>query len=181
MACRYSSSSSERELELASSQKAGSSIQSSALRQAPDTSSLPLTTLSFLNGTARGQWQKKSARGLGCCEPPRTVADPACGTQVSFEEASNKLISAWDGASNTSQIQAAGAFDSSVFTEAHHVFRNMSTPRSGGLRPVKLAVALNKPHMLQVGNVFCDVALELLPRDFVVGFHHVHDPAKINS
>ncbi len=35
-----------------------------------------------------------------------------------------------------SEVQAAGAFDSSVLTEAHHVFRNMSTPRTGGLGPV---------------------------------------------
>ncbi len=48
-----------------------------------------------------------------------------------------------------SQVQAAGAFDSSVFTEAHHVFRSMSTPRSGGLGLVKQAVQLNKAHIFE--------------------------------
>jgi hypothetical protein len=56
-----------------------------------------------------------------------------------------------DSVSLESQVQAAGAFDSSVPTEALHVFRNMSTPRPGGLGPVKLAVPLNKPHVFQLG------------------------------
>jgi hypothetical protein len=55
-----------------------------------------------------------------------------------------------DSVSLESQVQAAGAFDSSVPTEALHVFRNMSTPRPGGLGPVKPAVPLNKPHVFQL-------------------------------
>ncbi len=54
-----------------------------------------------------------------------------------------------DSVSLESQVQAAGAFDSSVFTEAHHVFRNMSTPRAGGPRPMNEAVPLNKPHLFE--------------------------------
>ena len=52
--------------------------------------------------------------------------------------------------SSESQVQAAGAFDSSVVMEAHHVFRNMSTPRSGGLGLVKQAVPLNKPDIFEL-------------------------------
>lgn len=49
-----------------------------------------------------------------------------------------------------SQVQTASAFDSSVFSEAHKVFRNMSTPRAGGLGPVKQAAPLNEPHLFQL-------------------------------
>ena len=54
------------------------------------------------------------------------------------------------GVSLQSQVQAAGAFDSSVPTEALHVFRNMSTPRSGGLGLVEQAVPLNKPDIFEL-------------------------------
>ncbi len=56
-----------------------------------------------------------------------------------------------DSVSLESQVQAAGAFDSSVVMEAHHVFRNMSTPRTGSLGLVKHAVPLNKRHLFQLG------------------------------
>ena len=49
-----------------------------------------------------------------------------------------------------SQVQTAGAFDSSVPTETHHVFRHMSTPRAGGLGLVKQAVPLNKPDIFEL-------------------------------
>jgi hypothetical protein len=55
-----------------------------------------------------------------------------------------------DKVSLKSEFQAAGAFDSSVFTEAHHVFRNMSTPRSGGLGLVEQAVPSNKPDIFEL-------------------------------
>jgi hypothetical protein len=61
------------------------------------------------------------------------------------------LILVSDSVSLDSEIQAAGAIDSSAPTEALHVFRNMSTPRPGGLGLVKLAVPLNKPHVFQLG------------------------------
>ncbi len=59
------------------------------------------------------------------------------------------LVVVSDSVSPETQVQAAGAFDSSVFTEAHHVFRNMSTPRSGDLGLVKQAVPLNKPDIFE--------------------------------
>ncbi len=61
------------------------------------------------------------------------------------------LVLASDSVSLGSQVQAAGAFDSSVSTEALHVFRNMSTPRPGGLGPMTEAVPLNEPHVFQFG------------------------------
>lgn len=54
-----------------------------------------------------------------------------------------------DSVSLESQVQAAGAFDSSVVTEAHRVFRNMSTPLSGGLGFVKQTIPLNKAHIFE--------------------------------
>ncbi len=60
------------------------------------------------------------------------------------------LVLVSDSVSRESQVQAASAFDRSVPTEALHAFRNMSTPRPGGLGPVKLAVPLNKPHAFQL-------------------------------
>jgi hypothetical protein len=48
------------------------------------------------------------------------------------------------------QVQVAGTIDSSVPTEALHVFRNMSTPRSCDLGPVKQTVPLNKPHSFEL-------------------------------
>ncbi len=59
------------------------------------------------------------------------------------------LVLVSDSVSLKSQVQAAGAIDSSVLTEAHHVFRNMSTPRPGGLGLVKQAVPLNKAHTFE--------------------------------
>ena len=47
------------------------------------------------------------------------------------------LVSAGGAVPLETQVQAASAFDSSVLTEAHRVFRNMSTPRPGGLGSVK--------------------------------------------
>ena len=61
------------------------------------------------------------------------------------------LLLVSDSGSLESQVQAVGAIDSSVPKEALHVFRTMSTPRPGGLGPVKLAVPLNKPHVFQFG------------------------------
>ena len=55
-----------------------------------------------------------------------------------------------DSVSLKSRVQAVGAFDSSVVMEAHHEFRNMSTPRSGGVGPVKQAVPLNKPNIFEL-------------------------------
>jgi hypothetical protein len=49
------------------------------------------------------------------------------------------------------RAQAAGAFDSWVPTDAFGVFRNMSTPRSGGLGPVNLSVPLNELHTFELG------------------------------
>ena len=60
------------------------------------------------------------------------------------------LVRVSGGVSLESQVQAASAFDSSVPTEALHVFRNMSTSRPGGLGPVKLAVPLNKPDIFEL-------------------------------
>ena len=60
------------------------------------------------------------------------------------------LVLVSDSVSLESQVQAAGAFDSSVSTEAHHAFRNMSTPRSGGLGLVAKAVPLNKPDIFEL-------------------------------
>ena len=60
------------------------------------------------------------------------------------------LVLASDSVSLGSQVQAAGAFDSSVSTEALHVFRNMSTPRSGGLGLVKQAVPSNEPDIFEL-------------------------------
>lgn len=59
------------------------------------------------------------------------------------------LVLVSDSVSLESQVQAAGAIDSSVLTEAHHVFRNTSTPRPGGLGLVKQAVPLNKAHIFE--------------------------------
>ncbi len=61
------------------------------------------------------------------------------------------LVRVSGGVSLESQVPAAGAFDSSVPTEAHHVFRDMSTSRTGGVGPVKHAVPLNEPHFFQLG------------------------------
>ena len=83
------------------------------------------------------------------------MADPRAETrshtvEYSYDSQENHTsVSAWDGVSRESQVQAAGAFDSSVVTEALHVFRNMSTPRPGGLGLVKQAVPLNKAHILE--------------------------------
>ena len=60
------------------------------------------------------------------------------------------LVLVSDSVSLESQVQAAGAFDSSVVTEALHVFRNISTPRSGGLGLVEQAVPLNKPDIFEL-------------------------------
>ncbi len=60
------------------------------------------------------------------------------------------LVVVSDSVSFESKVQAAGAFDSSVVTEAHHVFRNMSTPRSGGLGLVKQAVPSNEPDIFEL-------------------------------
>ncbi len=60
------------------------------------------------------------------------------------------LVVVSDSVSFESQVQAAGAFDSSAVMEAHHVFRNMSTPRSGGRGLVKPAVPLNKPDIFEL-------------------------------
>jgi hypothetical protein len=60
------------------------------------------------------------------------------------------LVLGSDSVSLESQVQAAGAIDSSVPTEALHVFLNMSTPRPGGLGPVNQAVPSNKPDIFQL-------------------------------
>ncbi len=60
------------------------------------------------------------------------------------------LVLVSDSISLESHVQAAGAIDSSVPTEALHVFRNMSTPRSGGLGLVEQAVPLNKPNIFEL-------------------------------
>jgi hypothetical protein len=104
-----------------------------------------------LNGNSREQWQKKITPRLRCGERPRTGSLSMGGMQLLFAAESNALISVWEEFSLESQVGAAGAFDGSVTMEAHHVFRNMSTPRTGGLRPVKHAVPLNEPHVLQLG------------------------------
>jgi len=72
---------------------------------------------------------------------------PPGGVQQRLAQESSRSDS--DRGSPESQVQAAGAFDSSVFTEAHHEFRDMSTPRSGGLGLVKQAVPLNKAHIFK--------------------------------
>lgn len=61
------------------------------------------------------------------------------------------LLLVSDRVSLDSQVQPPGAYDSSVSSEAHEVFRNMSTPRPGGLGPVEQAVPLNKPGLFQLG------------------------------
>jgi hypothetical protein len=104
-----------------------------------------------LNGNSWEQWQKKITPGLRCGECPRTGSLAMSGMQLLFAEESTALISVWEGFSLESQVQAVGAFDGSVPMEAHHVFRNMSTPRTGGLGPVKHAVPLNEPHFFQLG------------------------------
>jgi hypothetical protein len=96
-----------------------------------------------LNGNSRGQWQKKITPEPLRGEPPRGGSDPVTGIQLWLAEESGTLVSLWDGVSLESKLQAAGAFDSSVPTEALHVCRNMSTPRPGGLGLVKQAVPLN--------------------------------------
>jgi hypothetical protein len=103
-----------------------------------------------LNGNSREQWQKKITPGLYCGECPRTGSLAMSGMQLLFAEESKALISVWEGFSLQSQIQAAGAFDSSVSMEAHHVLRSMSTPRTGGLGLVKQAVPLNKPDSFEL-------------------------------
>jgi len=103
-----------------------------------------------LNGNSRGQWQKKITLGPRSGEPPCGDSDLVTGIELWLGEESGTLVLLGDGVSLESQVQAAGAFDSSVVTEAHHVFRNMSTPRSGGLGLVKQAVPLNKPDIFEL-------------------------------
>src|SRR5882762_8625608 len=91
------------------------------------------------------------------------------------------LVLVSDTVSVRSWVRATSAFDSSASTEAQQVFRNMSTPRSGGLGPMTEAVPLNQPHFFQLGQVLSDVAFELFMRDFVVSFQCLHEPKKINS
>ena len=78
---------------------------------------------------------------------PRLAA--TSGIQLRFPEKSSMLVLVSDSISGESRVQAAGAFDISVRAEAHHVFRNMSTPRAGSFRPVKQAVPSNEPHIFE--------------------------------
>ena len=56
------------------------------------------------------------------------------GTESTSPEEVNETV--LNGSPIESEVQAAGALDSSVLTEAHNVFPNMSTPRTGDLGPV---------------------------------------------
>ena len=65
--------------------------------------------------------------------------------------------------------------------EAHNALRNMLTPSSGDLGPVKSAVPLNELHFLQLGQVLDNIAFELLARYFVMRFHDVNKATKVDS
>jgi hypothetical protein len=75
--------------------------------------------------------------------------DGNAGTQLRLPAEANGTVVI--GRPIESQVEAVGAIDSSVCSEAHEVLRIMSTPRTGGLGPVKPAVRLNKPHVFQLG------------------------------